>query len=601
MSSTPTSTFAIQLKDETSGPAAQAAGALEALQAQIEGDTKALREMQAAMRRLNSGTVTNVGAFKELRDRIDAQKTAVASAQARYVELGGTFRQLPKPIERTTNRLEELARTSQALPGPLGAIGSKLGNLRGVTAGGAIAVGVVAIAVGLVALAAAATAATAAIVKYALGQSDARRSELLRLEGLTTLRNRFAATTGNAAQMQSAIDRVSSSVALSRGEVGGFAEQLHRAGLRGADLDAALAGMATTAAVQGTAQANRFARMAAGAARAGRSVRALADDVRGRLGGIAARQMLSLEVQSSKLQESFGQLFSGLRIEGFLQKMSELGALFSQSTSTGRALKLLVERLLQPMIDALEWLMPIARRFFQGMVIGALILEQGILRLRLWLKKTFGGSDILGGIDAMEVALWAGVLVIGGLAGAAAGAALAMGALAATALLIAAPFIIGAAAIAGVVYAGYKLVEWFQSMDWGQLGQSIIDGLVGSLRAGTTLVVQTVRGLADSAKDALTSALGIASPSRVFAELGEQIPRGMAVGIEAGAPVATGAVDEMIGAPAVAGGAAATMQVTIGDVHIHAKTDDPTSLAQAFREQLTSILEGVAIQMGAAV
>ncbi|MBZ0119437.1 MAG: hypothetical protein K8H88_20780, partial [Sandaracinaceae bacterium] len=327
------------------------------------------------MRNLKGASTPNVQAMKALQDRITATKQSVAQAQGKVLELGGGLGTLKRAGAGSSAGLKELLSTAQGMPGPLGGLASKLGAIRGLVAGGgAIAAGVLAIAAALVALVAAAGAATVALLRYGIAQADARRSELLRLEGLTTIRRHYYLAAGNATAMQAAIDRVSASVALGRGELVGYTQQLYRMGLRGQALEDALQGMATVASVQGEEQARRFAGMAAGAARAGGSVRRLADLVERRLGGIAARQLLSLDVQAAKLRESFAAIFLGLRIEGFLEGLRTLTQLFSQNTATGRALKTIAEALLQPLIDDLTRLAPFARRFFQGMVIGALQL-----------------------------------------------------------------------------------------------------------------------------------------------------------------------------------------------------------------------------------
>jgi hypothetical protein len=48
-----------------------------------------------------------------------------------------------------------------------------------------------------------------------------------------------------------------------------------------------------------------------------------------------------------------------------------------------------------------------------------------------------------------------------------------------------------------------------------------------------------------------------------------------------------------------ASGSGAT--ITIGEIVIHTNSDKPRELATAFRRELESVLEGVALQMGARV
>lgn len=615
--SAPTATFAVELKDNVSGAAMRGAASLEKLRATIEEDQKALRAMQAAMARLKGGTSTNIAAFKSLRAQISAKKAAVASAESAFVELGGTFESVGGSAGTAQGGIADLLESLQGAPGPLGGIVSKLSAMKGLLGAGAIAAGVVAIAVGLVALTAAAVAATASLLRYGLAQSDARRSELLRLEGLTTLRRHQGLTAGSATVLQSAIDRVSDSTALGRSEVAGYAEQLHRMGLRGGELQDALEGVAITSSVQGDAMARGFAGMSAAAIRTGGSVRRLADDVRARLGGVAQRQARGLDRQMERLRSNVARLFSGLRIEGFLNALHEVTSLFSQSTASGRAMKQIFEALFNPLVGGMESAGPVARRFFQGLILGALRITVAMVRVRNWFRRTFGASDILAGFDSQRAAFYAGIAVLGLLAAAAVATALAVGVLAVAVTAVVAGLLLLAAIPAAIPLAlgAAALAVWtfwddLTSIDWGSAGRGLIDGFVKGLRSGVRLVGDTVRGIADSATGALRDALQIRSPSRVFARLGLEIPRGLAQGVERGMPAAMGAVDRVVSVPtevpAQAGGASALartggapMSVSIGDVHIHTDSADGAGLARSFVDQVAQLLEGAAIQMGA--
>jgi hypothetical protein len=69
-----------------------------------------------------------------------------------------------------------------------------------------------------------------------------------------------------------------------------------------------------------------------------------------------------------------------------------------------------------------------------------------------------------------------------------------------------------------------------------QYGQGIIDGIAQGIRNGADAVRQAlVQFLRNTLPAWAMQLLGISSPSRVFAEIGEQIPAGLAVGILAGA------------------------------------------------------------------
>lgn len=620
-----TANFAIQLEDQTSGAAASAAGALKRLGDQIAADKRALSQMQQAMKNLQGGTVVNVQQFRQLQQQIQAKKSALAEAQSSFIALGGTFTKTGVASRSFESRLAELARQSSVLPGPLNGLITRFHALSVAVGGGGIALGILAIVAALSALVVGTTAAIAALAHYGVAQADARRSELLRIEGLTKVRNWYGLAAGNAVEMQQAIDRVSASSALGRDRIAQYSDQLYRMGLRGENLSAALEGVAIKASTQGEAQADMFAQWAAGAALTGGSVRRLADDVKARLGGIAEKQMLSLTVQAEKLREANAALFSGLNIEPFLKARKAVNDLFSQSTASGRALKQLLTLIVQPLVNAATAAMPIIKRFFQGMILAALDVAIAVLEARAAFRRTFGGNDITKGIDLGTVALYAGSI-----AAAALGTALAIAAGAAA--VFAVPFVLAVKKILEVINTGWLLYQQWQQIDWEGLGTSIWQGIVGGLKAGAQWVVDAVTNIGASASAAFKNALGIHSPSKLFANLGAAIPAGITVGVEQGAPAARRAVagivpppdastargavsDPTAGAPRIsqpvapvsrapstqAAKAAAGTTVTINELHVHAKSDKPRDLALDVKRILEDVLEGVAIQSGAPI
>lgn len=101
------------------------------------------------------------------------------------------------------------------------------------------------------------------------------------------------------------------------------------------------------------------------------------------------------------------------------------------------------------------------------------------------------------------------------------------------------------------------------------LGSSIIDGLVSGITSGASAVISSIVGVASSAIDAAKSALGIASPSKVFEEMGAFTSVGFAQGVEADSS-GQDAAASMIDPSAVGGMAAgAVAQGGAGGVNIH--------------------------------
>lgn len=73
----------------------------------------------------------------------------------------------------------------------------------------------------------------------------------------------------------------------------------------------------------------------------------------------------------------------------------------------------------------------------------------------------------------------------------------------------------------------------FSDVDWASLGTELINGIVAGITAAASFLWETMKSLASSALQAAKSALGIASPSKLFSdEVGRWIPPGIAAGIE---------------------------------------------------------------------
>ncbi len=655
--------FALQLTDEASGAADSVANALGKLRSSIEGDQRELAEMQKAMRNLQMGTSVNIDQFRKLKAGVDAKRQSIATAQAQYINLGGTFAKTSNSGRGLTARFTALQKQITDMPGPLGRLGGSLGRIGGMVGGGGmIAVGVMAITAALAALVVASAAAIGALAKYGIAQADARRSELLRLEGLTKLRFFYQRMPGNAREMQAGIDKVAASTALGRADVEKYNAQLYKMGLRGENLTLALEGVSLKAAVQGDEAANAFAGWAAGAAMSGRSVAALVNRVRADLGPTAAKMMLSLDVQARKFKESFSALFDDVPIENLLAGFKSLTDLMSTSTASGKALKQLVEVLFKPIFESMAGSAPLVKRFFQGMILAAQEVTIAILRLRLWMRATFGDTSILQGVDTTRVALNTGKIVLYALIAAFALASVVvtglsirlatwlvpalgksalwlfkfgvagitgpikmLGSLAVRALTAApalwatvAPMLPFIAAAIGVGLAIYTLIKYwddlvlaFEQIDWGQAGADIINGLVDGL--GLEPLVKRMKELAGGAIDAFKSALGISSPSKAFMQLGLAIPEGITAGVDKGTPEARdtvagivpdpGAAAAASAAPGAAGRGGAAVRgatFTFGDIHVHgADKASARELAVDFKRELESVLEGIVLEIGA--
>jgi phage-related minor tail protein len=80
------------------------------------------------------------------------------------------------------------------------------------------------------------------------------------------------------------------------------------------------------------------------------------------------------------------------------------------------------------------------------------------------------------------------------------------------------------------------------SGDFENIGSAIVDGIIKGIKSTGRALGGAVRDVANSAVDAAKKALGIESPSLVFAEIGDNVMEGMKVGIDRSTMGAIGAL-----------------------------------------------------------
>jgi hypothetical protein len=182
-------------------------------------------------------------------------------------------------------------------------------------------------------------------------------------------------------------------------------------------------------------------------------------------------------------------------------------------------------------------------------------------------------------------------------------AAMAVGVLAATW-----PFLAFIAGVWLLIKAWPILVGWFESIDFGQLGIAMIDGVVNGLAKVKDAFVGAIKGLAEVGIKAFTSIFKIGSPSKLFEDFGGDITTGLTMGVEAGAPEAQAAMQSLAPADPAAGVAAGSArggggQISIGTINLTVGADadaaDAQSIAASIKRELENILASVALQMGA--
>lgn len=96
------------------------------------------------------------------------------------------------------------------------------------------------------------------------------------------------------------------------------------------------------------------------------------------------------------------------------------------------------------------------------------------------------------------------------------------------------------------------------SIDWGAIGSNIIAGIRNGILGGLSSVISAAASVAGSALAAMKSALGINSPSTVFAGIGSNMMAGLEQGIEGGATMPINALYNVTNSITGAGAGAAS-------------------------------------------
>ena len=646
MAAEETVTVGIDMVDGVSVPAQSAAAALGKLQDSIKADTKALAEMQRAMTQLKKATTPDTEQIKRLEKSMGTLKDRIAKSRNEFIGMGGQFGRNYKGAKDFKGKLDELANAASILPGPLGGVLSLLQRLAGAKSLARVAA--VALAGAIVAIGIATVVAGKSLADFAIKAQEARRSELLMLEASTKLRTATALAFGlsadKATDLQKAVDEVAGSVSIGRDKVAAYAAQLERMGVRGAKIKPALEAVSIAASGFGEEQANNTAAWAASLALTGGNVDKLAQRVKNQIGGVVAKQMLSSEVQARKLAESYNALFTNVDIMPLLKIKKQFNDLFSQATASGQTLRRLLGYVVQPLVNGLEQLTRLFKILVQEIIIALLLGENAWLKFQLAfdtglkvLKEMFPNAtrafeamskaiqgavdlvldlfgsewkEVLGAAAAVLLytfapALWAGTTAMVSFAASAiaAGFSIAAAWIAATW-----PFLLAVGAVYLLIKAIELLWDLWKSTDWGQLGIQIIDGIVNALKRMKAIFVDSVVDIAKAGIDGFKAIFKMQSPSRVMAELGVNVVKGLTTGVDAEADNAQKAIETMATPPAgsLAGmgrGGGSTINIAALNVQVGAGASkgEAKSIAEAIKRELESILETVTVQMGAPV
>lgn len=92
-----------------------------------------------------------------------------------------------------------------------------------------------------------------------------------------------------------------------------------------------------------------------------------------------------------------------------------------------------------------------------------------------------------------------------------------------------------------------KIVKIIADANWKQIGKDIINGLIKGIRSMTKSAIEAITGVVGSVVNAAKKFLGIASPSKVFTQIGKWTGEGLALGIDDSQSTVRKAIEELSG------------------------------------------------------
>lgn len=599
--------FGVSLSDEVTPGSKSAAASLEELQTRLKNGESAAMAMEKALRTMNKGTVVDVNAFKKLKQELADQRVQNASLTTSIVKLGGHFGESSKDATSFGQQVKTALIGAQGpmgnLSGSVASLASKLGKA------GLVGV-VILVAAALVAMAVAAAVALVGLAKFGLAAADAYRNERLMLDGMTKVPIWFGiwghASRSSGAIIQAQIDAIIGNVSQSREEIVGLAGELYRMGVRG---KASLQAVADAQAVGGERGKAYALQLIMWNRMLGKSSDETAKIIEKKFGVDARAKAMGLGVQMMKLKENIKFLFSGIKIEGFLKGLHEVTSLFSQSTVTGRALKQILEVLLNPLIGGAGRAGSVVKDLFRNMVIfiqnviiKCLDLEIAFLRVknRVYEALNFKGIPTTHlAVIALKVALWS-------LAVPAAIVGLALFGIALAVAAALAPFVM----LGLAVYGLWEALSWIAGKifgyDWAGLGKWVVGGIADGISGAAKWVYDAIANLASNSIKKFKDLLGIHSNSVAFTVQGRFVPGGYAQGIRKGTPQVHAALRQMTSVAALepmggrAGSAIALTSTSkpaqAGNQYIfNIKATEPREVV----EEIYRTLTGIGVQLGA--
>lgn len=607
----------------------------------------ALKAYESTLHGLEGGSVSATAEQKKFEKQLqNVNKIAAhvdernSKAAQKYAKLAEASALLPGPLGRYAGMAFRAGKANEELTNTFGATGARVAL---VAAGLSIAAFVVA------ALTAVVIAGAAAWSFYAASTASAARDAAL-------TRGAFAALSAETGAAVGVFDDVAAATGQSEAELTNLTKQLRSAKVAAADMPAALRAAATAEAALGSGGAAEFIRQIEAGEK---SVQSFANEVDAKFGGVVAAKLRGLDAQGKRFGKLWAGLFTGINLDPVLDAVDILVGMFDKSNPLAQAFAFGIEKAFGIVAD---------NAVDAAYAIEGFALSVAISAVKAYLFFKTNGDKIVNALESIGIALGvAGVAwalfntgVIAGWAAAAAGAVASAATIAAAWVVAALPAIVVIAAIAAVGIAIYQLITywddvvegikliwsdvgtWFSGI-WGDavegikliwsdltswfgglvpemvdVGRNLLMGLVEGVTGAVGAVVSAITGAVGSAIDAAKDVLGIHSPSKVFAEIGDNTAQGYVQGVEAGTPEAQGSMARMVSptdavvASSASGAAPAAAEPASTNTGGRAAFDfqgasfvfhgvaDAETARDRFSEMLTTLLEGDADSLAGA-
>lgn len=610
-----TETFTIRIDSNAAKTAREDAAELENLRKRFDATTSSLKQHETALRRLQQGGVVNIATARDLKSKIEAEKNALAEMTEKVTNAGKSFEGLSVQAKKNEDKLKESRAAAMAFAD---------------AAGGAVVAALLAVEV-------ASLAAAGGLAHFILESANLARSQQLARAAVT-------GSEEDARRLGSQVDALAMKVPKARSEINDLAVDMRRSGLMGQTLvDTLNATVQASSAIgdqaagkirefversklmgnfalnplelQGTglgfndvaealakntktSLAEAQTALLQGRVRLGEGAAALRTAIEKKFGGVNLAKMLDFDVMKRKVGELLQSLTSGINIEPMLNALKDFFAVFDQSTETGQALKKLVTVFGETLVTAISTGLPIAKGFFEELVLDATKLYREILKLELRFYEAFG-PNVFKNIDLVSTGAKIAKVAIATLT-------VAVGLLGVTTAIALIPLVTIVAGLAlgiGIAVAQWMLLKkGFDAVvdfvpkfaralgnkeSWKNLGADIVQGLLDPLLG----FARRGEEIGSSFKAGFKKALGIASPSKVFREYGENTAEGFGSGVERRAPFVADKLENMAAAPASSSGGAGggvTVTMPIGNITIQvdgSRHHDAASLVAEIRSQ----------------